>query len=319
MAQFAVPDADTATGSGWSNSGFARLDEGAPGDDVTAAQASNNDSEFLDKGLTDVTDPEVSTGHTLRARWRKSSGNRTTNGFLELWQGVPGSGTLIATLTENDIPTALAIVTYGLTGTEIDNITDYDAIQLRQYYTYTGGGSPGALELDFIELETPDAPSGAVTITLVIASAASSAVALVVNRTAAAVVMAVASAASSAHALVVNRAGAVVTLLIAAAASSAQALPVTRAPATVTLVQSAAAASAQPFPVSVARLIELTPSSAASSAQVFPVSIGTVSVTITLQTAQAAATAQVFTVAIVGVGAAVRLVRRIGLSRRPTL
>ncbi len=155
MPVFAVPDGDTATGLGWTTSGFARLDEGAPGDDVVAGQSSNNASEFLDKSLTDETDPAVSTGHILRIRWRSPSGNRTLNGFFELWQGTPGSGTLIATLNINDLPSTLQIDTVGLTGTETDNITDYTAIQGRVYYTYTGGGSASSFEVDFFELEIP--------------------------------------------------------------------------------------------------------------------------------------------------------------------
>ncbi len=156
MVQFAVPDADTATGAGWNNSGFARIDEGAPGDDVVADQDSGNASAFLDKGLTDVTDPASSSGHILRARWRTPAGARTINGFLEVWQGTPGSGTLISTLTQNALTGTLAINERVLTGPQADNITDYSAIQLRCYYTYTGGGQPSTFEIDFIEFEVPD-------------------------------------------------------------------------------------------------------------------------------------------------------------------
>ena len=161
MAQFAVPDADTATGVGWTFSGFAQIDEGSPRDGDSALLASGNPDSFLDKGLSNVTDPAVSTGHVLRHDARIGSGNRDMNVILEVWQGVPGSGTLIATLTTFlDTPGVWVEDTYTLTGTEADNITDYAAIQLRSYYQYSGGGSPSDLQLAFIELEVPDAPAG---------------------------------------------------------------------------------------------------------------------------------------------------------------
>ena len=314
MAQFAVPDADTATPAGWTNSGFARLDEGAPGDDLLAHLAQGNQgSNFgLDKGLTDITDPAVSTGHVLRARWSKPTGNRTTNGRLELWQGVPGSGTLIATLAIANLPTALQIDTLALSGAEADAITDYAAIQLRVYYTYTGGGSPGTFDVDFIELETPDAAGGAVAVVLVQAVAVSSAIVFPVS-VARLIQLVQAVAASSAQPLPVSVAR-LIQLVQAQAASSAVVLIVSAGvPIAVILVQAVAASSAQALTVTLGNTIQLVQAVAASSAQVLPVVTARV---IQLVQAVAASSAQVLPVVVAGVGGAVRLVRRISLSRR---
>ena len=156
MAQFVRPDSDIATGSGWSTSGFARIREGSPGDNVVASQSSGNASAFLDKGGDSVLDPPGTTGHILRAEWRSPAGARTLNGELELWEGTPGTGTLIASLSIADLPATLQEDSYTLNGTEAGNITDYADLNLRVYYTYTGGGSPSSFEIDWIELEVPD-------------------------------------------------------------------------------------------------------------------------------------------------------------------
>jgi hypothetical protein len=77
------------------------------------------------------------------------------NGHLELWQGC--GGTLIATLTANDLAETFQTDTYTLSGTEAGNITNYADLCLITYYTYTGGGGPSSYKVDYIELQVPDA------------------------------------------------------------------------------------------------------------------------------------------------------------------
>ena len=161
MVAFAVPISDDATGLGWATSGFGRLDEGAPGGGDVATQTSNNPSEFLEKTLSAVADPEVGTGHIIRARWRSPSGNRTLNGRADLYEDLGGGGQiLIAQLNAIDIGTTLQIDTLGIGESAANNITDYTNLQIRCFYTYTGGGSPSDFEVDFFELEVPDPPAG---------------------------------------------------------------------------------------------------------------------------------------------------------------
>ena len=157
MAQFLRPDADQATGSWASTPLWSKVEEGVASDDGTLITlASGNADNFADLRLDNGTDPSVSTGHILRADWHKVSGTRTINGQLELWQGVPGTGSLIATLTTVE-PSADTDYQVSLTGTETDNITDYTDLYLRVYYDYTGGGAPSDFAVDAVELEIPDA------------------------------------------------------------------------------------------------------------------------------------------------------------------
>lgn len=155
MAQFAVPDADQATGSWTTTPLWSKVDEGSPGDGTNIALASGNPNNNADLRLSDVTDPESSTGHILRVEWNKASGSRTLNAFIELWEGVPGTGTMRAQGSQTD-PTG-AEYTYTLSAGEADAITDYTNLYLRIYYTYTGGGGPSSITVDFAELETPNA------------------------------------------------------------------------------------------------------------------------------------------------------------------
>ena len=165
MAQFAVPDADQAANSWTTTPLWSKVDEGTTGDDVlitSDAVANNTNTTNADLRLSNVTDPAVSTGHIIRARWlRDQSAARTMAGHCELWQGVPDTGSLIASLDiDPDVGTTEVEDTYTLSGAEADNITDYDDLYMRLWGRGTAGGPSRILSVEFCELETPDAPSG---------------------------------------------------------------------------------------------------------------------------------------------------------------
>ena len=161
MAQLARPDADQATGNWSSTPLWSKVDEGSSGDDTTIASANNTNGDNADLRLSDVADPASSSGHIIRAAWNKNAtGGHTIDAIAELWQGVPGTGTLIATLTVNDIGATEQTDTHALTGTEADNITDYADLFLRVSRQGDTGGNPTgrrSLVVDFCELEVPDA------------------------------------------------------------------------------------------------------------------------------------------------------------------
>lgn len=162
MAQFVRPDTDLVAGLWTATPLWSKVDEGAPGDDVTIlseAVGNNTDTTNADLQGSDVTDPNSSTGYILRAAWN-STGN-SVDGTLELYQGVPGVGTLIATLTQAALTTTESTATHSLTATEADSISDHAALNFRLRGRGTQGGPSRSLEVDFIELEVPDA-SGAV-------------------------------------------------------------------------------------------------------------------------------------------------------------
>lgn len=160
MAQFVRPTSDIAAGLWTTAPLWSKVDEGAPGDDVVITSGNNSSPDNADFGCNAVTDPEVSTGHVLRAAWNKSAAaGHSVNAVLELWQGTPGTGTLIATLSVTAIGETEVTSTYTLSGTEADSITDYSALTLRlsrQGDTGGAGSTRRSLVADFIELEVPD-------------------------------------------------------------------------------------------------------------------------------------------------------------------
>lgn len=163
--QFVRPTSDIAV-NGWTTSPlWSKVDEGVAGEDnITITSANNTAPDDADFGTNSVTDPVSSSGHILRARWNKSAAaGHTINAILELWEGTPGTGTLRATLTVNDISETEQTSTYTLSGAEADSIGNYANLSLRLSRQGTTGGPPGdrrSLVAEFVELEVPDAPAG---------------------------------------------------------------------------------------------------------------------------------------------------------------
>ena len=166
MAQLLLPVADIATGSWATTPGWSKVNDdlvtnptgtGTSFDSEAVGNntnTSNFDSELPTSGITD---PGGNINHILRARWSHNQSGRTMQGNLELWQGVPGTGTLIATLQiDPDITITENTATYTLTGTEADNITDYNDLHLRLWGRGTSGGPTRTLVAEAIEFEIPD-------------------------------------------------------------------------------------------------------------------------------------------------------------------
>lgn len=159
MAQFARPDADQAAGSWTTAPLWSKIDEGSDGGDTIASDAVGNNTNTTNADLrcSDVIDPAVATGHTIRARWAASSSNDMTP-HAELWEGVPDVGTLRAELTVAELTTTTEQTdTYTLSAGEANSITDYTDLYLRLWGRGTGGGPGRSLVVEFCELEVPDA------------------------------------------------------------------------------------------------------------------------------------------------------------------
>ncbi len=159
MTQFVRPDADQGSNS-WvpGTNQWSRIDEGSDGGDVITsdAVANNVNTTNADFRGSDVDDPFGSVDHILRARWA-SSLTRDMTPHLELWQGIPGVGTLIASLVPAElVNTTERTDTYTLSAGEANNITDYDAIFFRLWGRGTGGGPARSLVVEFCELQLPD-------------------------------------------------------------------------------------------------------------------------------------------------------------------
>ncbi|TFG81597.1 MAG: hypothetical protein E4H19_14375, partial [Chromatiales bacterium] len=175
MAQFARPDGSVEVfnllgGHSVNTTGnrYQNVDETSPVDtDYVYSQNSPGGGSNVEFGLSDVTDPAVSTGHILRFRHMQidedsgghpqsaNTGGTATTLAWELRQGsVP---VIIASGSVN--PAALTTTSVTLSDTEADSITDYT--DLRVYLSPSGGaGSPAnrrAVAVTWIELEVPNA------------------------------------------------------------------------------------------------------------------------------------------------------------------
>ncbi len=107
--------------------------------------------------LSNVTDPAVSTGHIMRFECNQYNGGSL---YLHLYQGT----TLITTAAPNcnGLPG-----TYTLSAAEANSITDYNDLKIRvnPYSDDSGcacyGGCNDQFNLDYVQLEVPDAGGGA--------------------------------------------------------------------------------------------------------------------------------------------------------------
>ena len=145
MPQFARPDADTYNGDGWTEDDDNTVDMFLEVDEVTA-----NDADFVRSAvtpttdavvfsLTNVTDPALSTGHTLRARNSADPASQETIDFVfqlrQTYVSEASQGTLINTAGTwqrlGVTSTTWTTTSYTLTGAEADAITDYTALFIR--------------------------------------------------------------------------------------------------------------------------------------------------------------------------------------------
>lgn len=162
MVQFARPDADEVLGT-WTDDGsgttdiFQAIDEIVRSDTDFIITANNPVNVIYRAQLSDVTDPEVDTGHIARYAYGKDAGARTCAVLVALMQG---ASTVIHEETHNDVGTGFTAGTFTLNPTETDNITDYTDLRVRITGNVTGGGSPAQAQVSWFELEVPDPDLG---------------------------------------------------------------------------------------------------------------------------------------------------------------
>ena len=154
-AQYARPDGTLASGT-WTVSGAATLHEAV---DETV---SNDETDYIEDtgggvvefSLSDVTDPQVSTGHILRV-WLRSSG--TGGGEkcdVELFQGTTSIG--LINNAQNRAGTYLE-VDMTLDALQTDSITEAGYSDLRVQVSVAGLSGADFLRITMIEFEVPDA------------------------------------------------------------------------------------------------------------------------------------------------------------------
>ncbi len=159
-ANFARPNTDETLGT-WKDEGagttdiFNSIDDVVGSGDSTFIVTDDNPSADTARfGLTNITDPAVSTGHIIRIRADKEN-NKTT----ELkWALLQGSSTVIHEETVSDLnKSSPTTYEYTLSAGETDNITDYTDLQLRIIATVSGGGPSTMAQVFDFEFQIPDA------------------------------------------------------------------------------------------------------------------------------------------------------------------
>lgn len=156
MAQFARPDGDvTNTGT----NGFGAIDESSASD-ADFWFGDNNVAEELEVSLSNVTDPNSSSGHIVRFRIGKTNagvldgGGNAVTVTCRLMQGttqIATSGAITATGT-------WTTSSFTLSSAEADAITNYNDLRL-EFVTSSSGGSPANRRggaVSWAELEVPN-------------------------------------------------------------------------------------------------------------------------------------------------------------------
>lgn len=167
-AQFERPDSDV-TLDAWgdpttncaSNSNTANvwdeMDEVTADDATTCAQSGNNPTsptQDFEVSLSNITDPQSSTGHIIRFRARKVGTTKTMTLVGALYQGT----TRIAATAALTLTQTWTTQTYTLSAAEADSITDYNDLRIRFEPATSGGGAANQQLITWAEFETPDAP-----------------------------------------------------------------------------------------------------------------------------------------------------------------
>lgn len=153
MSQYGRPDSDISVGS-WSVQGttgyYEAIDEvSAYDEDYIYTSTSSNTCEV---GLSNITDPQSSSGHIMRIR-ATYTGTLRSSGSLQM-QLVQGS-TVIAGFTPTLVRNTAVTFNYTLSSGEADNITDYSNLRFRMI---SGTLSAAVARVSWAELEVPDAP-----------------------------------------------------------------------------------------------------------------------------------------------------------------
>ena len=158
MTQHARPDSDESA-SNWTGS-YTAIDEETPGD-ADYIEGSEYANGTCEKGLSNVTDPASSTGHTIKFRARQSAAPGFQR-YLDV-SLVQGTSVIASHSTVTLSGSAWVDYSYTLSSGEADSITDYTDLRLR--FTSTGDtGTPApnrrAVYVSWADFEIPDASGG---------------------------------------------------------------------------------------------------------------------------------------------------------------
>lgn len=148
-SQFARPDADISTG-GWTTTPlYQKLDE-TPADDADFVTSPTGTAPQFEVGLSDVVDPNSSTGHVIKFRAKApGGGGGAEQANAKLFQG---TNLIAQTEFRNLDRNQFMTFTQTLTATEANAITDYNNLSIR---IETSKANSETIQVSWIEFEVP--------------------------------------------------------------------------------------------------------------------------------------------------------------------
>ncbi len=159
MTQYARPDSDISNDN-WEDDGGGSVNLYQTIDETTASESdylishSFPSNDIYEAGLSDVTDPVSSVGHTVLYRYKKSAADGAQmNITVRLMQGT----TIIASKAVPNISEVWTDNSFALTGGEADSITDYTDLRLQFEAIRPGSGQARGVLVSWAELQVPDA------------------------------------------------------------------------------------------------------------------------------------------------------------------
>ena len=160
--QYARPSLDVSAGgsSGWYESAgstqtniYTAIDE-VTYSDTDYIYSSANQLSTSEIQLSSITDPETSSGHTIRVRALRTITNKNYTLTVNLMEGA----TQRATYSIVNPTTGFLEYSYPLSAAEADSITDYSNLRLQFNVTVAAGGG-GIMQVSWASFEVPDAPA----------------------------------------------------------------------------------------------------------------------------------------------------------------
>ncbi|MFC2143035.1 hypothetical protein ACFLQN_01405 [Candidatus Aenigmatarchaeota archaeon] len=161
--QIARPNLDVSNPGAWDDGGtvevdgllYNSIDEINSDGDTSYVYSINNPTptEYFEINLTDVSDPDVDTGHVINFTAKKEEGTRDHAITVDLYQG----GTLISNTEPINLTTSYQTISHLLETAEVSSIDDYSNLILRIIPNTIGGGQGSRLRITWTELVVPKA------------------------------------------------------------------------------------------------------------------------------------------------------------------
>jgi hypothetical protein len=160
--QYSRPSSPDASTGNWASTPlYEKIDETNASDSDTITSGQNPSSDSCEVTLSAVTDPQSSSGHFVRYRYRQQESGGGTPANLQLFVSLMEGAATRASWTHNmgNNDTSYHDAAQTLTAVQADSITNYGNLSLRFDATKTGGTKTNWGEVSWAEFEVPDEPA----------------------------------------------------------------------------------------------------------------------------------------------------------------